>query len=61
MSAFALGDYEWILALESDELHEIVDMMRDLRNVQARKHVRVEIPFYTGHLISTEKLAGLFA
>ena len=61
VSAFALGDYEWILALESDDLHEVVDMMRELRNTQARRHVRIEIPFYTGHLISNQELAGLFA
>jgi chlorite dismutase len=48
VAAFALGDYEWILALESDELHETVDMMRHLRGSQARRHVREEIPFYTG-------------
>ena len=60
VSAFALGDYEWILALESNDLHEVVDMMRELRNTQARRHVRIEIPFYTGHLISTQELAGLF-
>jgi len=61
VSAFALGDYEWMLALESDDLHEVVDMMRELRNTRARKHVRIEIPFYTGHLISQLELAGLFA
>ena len=48
VAAFALGDYEWVLALESPELHEIVDMMRHLRSSQARRHVREEIPFYTG-------------
>ncbi len=48
LSAFALGDYEWILAFEADELHRIVDVMRDLRAVDARLHVREEIPFYTG-------------
>ena len=61
VSAFALGDYEWILALESDDLHEMVDMMRELRNTQARRHVRIEIPFYTGHLLSTKELVGIFA
>ena len=61
VSAFALGDYEWILALESDDLHEMVDMMRELRNTQARRHVRIEIPFYTGHLISIKELVGIFA
>jgi chlorite dismutase len=48
VSAFALGDYEWVLAFEADELHRIVDLMRDLRAVGARRHVREEIPFYTG-------------
>ncbi|WP_344783331.1 hydrogen peroxide-dependent heme synthase [Gordonia caeni] len=46
--AFALGDYEWLLAFEAPELHRIVDLMRDLRATEARYHVRVEIPFFTG-------------
>jgi len=46
--SFALGDYEWILAFEADELHRIVDLMRDLRAAGARRHVRVEIPFFAG-------------
>jgi hydrogen peroxide-dependent heme synthase len=48
LSAFALGDYEWILAFEADELHRIVDLMRELRATEARRHVREEIPFFTG-------------
>jgi len=48
VSSFALGDYEWILAFEADELHRIVDLMRDLRASRARRHVREEVPFYTG-------------
>ncbi|HTY72065.1 MAG TPA: hydrogen peroxide-dependent heme synthase [Acidimicrobiales bacterium] len=48
VAAFALGDYEWILAFEADELFRIVDLMRDLRASRARLHVREEIPFYTG-------------
>ncbi|RJK92988.1 hypothetical protein D5H78_17525 [Vallicoccus soli] len=48
VSAFALGDYEWVLAFEADELHRIVDLMRDLRATGARLHVREEVPFYTG-------------
>ena len=61
VSAFALGDYEWILALESDQLHEMVDMMRTLRSTEARRHVREEIPFYTGHKMSPQEFAGMFA
>ena len=48
VSAFALGDYEWLLAFEADELHRIVDLMRHLRGSRARMHVREELPFYTG-------------
>lgn len=48
LSSFALGDYEWILGFEADELHRIVDLMRELRAVGARRHVREEVPFYTG-------------
>lgn len=54
VAAFALNDWEWILALESDNLHELVDLMRDLRSTQARRHVRLEIPFHTGHLVDAE-------
>jgi len=61
VSSFALGDYEWLLALESNELHEIVDMMRELRATKARLHVREEIPFYTGRLIENKKIGELFA
>ncbi|HEX5117597.1 MAG TPA: hydrogen peroxide-dependent heme synthase [Pseudonocardiaceae bacterium] len=46
--AFALGDYEWILAFEADDLDRIVDLMRHLRGSETRLHVRREIPFYTG-------------
>jgi hydrogen peroxide-dependent heme synthase len=48
VSSFALGDYEWILAFEADELHRIVDLMRHLRGSETRRHVREEVPFYTG-------------
>jgi chlorite dismutase len=48
VAAFALGDYEWMLAFEADDLYRIVDLMRDLRASGARRHVREEVPFYTG-------------
>jgi hydrogen peroxide-dependent heme synthase len=56
--AFALGDYEWILAFEADELHRIVDLMRDLRATRARLHVREEIPFYTGPRVEVGDLVA---
>ncbi|MEO6510966.1 MAG: hydrogen peroxide-dependent heme synthase [Nocardioides sp.] len=56
VAAFALGDYEWILAFEADELHRIVDLMRDLRASDARMHVREEVPFYTGARVTPAEL-----
>ncbi|MFP5283266.1 MAG: hydrogen peroxide-dependent heme synthase, partial [Actinomycetes bacterium] len=44
VSAFALGDYEWLLAVEADELHRIVDLMRHRRGSETRRHVREEVP-----------------
>ncbi|MEA9986121.1 hydrogen peroxide-dependent heme synthase [Subtercola sp. RTI3] len=53
VASFALGDYEWILALEDENLLNLVDMMRDLRQTDARRHVREEVPFFTGRRIPT--------
>jgi chlorite dismutase len=60
VASFSLGDYEWILAFEADELHRIVDLMRHLRGSEARRHVREEVPFFTGRRRSVAELvAGL--
>ena len=60
VSSFALGDYEWMLAFEADELYRIVDLMRDLRASETRRHVREEVPFFTGRRKPVaELLAGL--
>lgn len=48
VAAFALGDYEWLLGFEADDVGRIVDLMRDLRATEARRHVREELPFFTG-------------
>ena len=56
VASFALGDYEWLLAFEADELHRIVDLMRHLRASDARRHVREEVPFYTGSRVEVADL-----
>jgi len=61
VASFALGDYEWILAFEADDLHRIVDLMRHLRGSRARRHVREEIPFYTGRRIGAEAADALLS
>jgi hydrogen peroxide-dependent heme synthase len=58
VASFALGDYEWILAFEADELHRIVDLMRHLRASDARRHVREEVPFYTGTRLPPAELVA---
>lgn len=60
VASFALGDYEWMLAFEAAELHRIVDLMRDLRASRARRHVREEVPFYTGKRHSVIDLVNLW-
>jgi chlorite dismutase len=57
VASFALGDYEWILALEAPQLVDLVDMMRALRQTEARRHVREEVPFYTGRRIPVSEIA----
>lgn len=59
VSSFALGDYEWMLAFEAAELYRIVDLMRHLRGSETRRHVREEIPFYTGRRIEVAALLDL--
>jgi chlorite dismutase len=56
VAGFALGDYEWILALEAPDLVDLVDLMRHLRQTDARRHVREEIPFYTGRRIRLDEV-----
>ena len=56
VSSFALGDYEWLLALEADDPVDLVDLMRHLRQTEARRHVREEVPFYTGSRVEVADL-----
>jgi hydrogen peroxide-dependent heme synthase len=47
-SNFGMGDWEWILAFEADELHRIVDCIRRLRDSASRRYTKVEVPFVSG-------------
>lgn len=59
VASFALGDYEWILAFEADELHRITDLMRHLRGAKARLHTREEVPFFAGRRRSIADIVAL--
>lgn len=54
--AFALGDYEWLLAFEAPRLDRIVDLMHQMRYTEARLHVREEVPFFSGRRVGVEEL-----
>lgn len=50
VDSFALGDYEFILANESDDPEELKDMMLSLRAVESRKYTQLDVPIYFGRL-----------
>lgn len=47
-SAFGLGDWEWILAFEADDPTHIVDCIRRLREAEARRYTKLDVPFVLG-------------
>ncbi|MBP3222428.1 MAG: chlorite dismutase family protein [Actinomycetaceae bacterium] len=48
LAAFALGDWEWAITIEGDELERVMGVLRKQRGVEARLFVREDTPFYTG-------------
>jgi hydrogen peroxide-dependent heme synthase len=46
--AFGLGDYEWLLSFETDDLGLLVDCVRKLRECKARLYTQHEWPFIVG-------------
>jgi len=60
VDSFALGDYEFILANESDDPDELCRMMLALRAVEVRRYTRLDTPIYLGRLRTpAEALADL--
>ena len=47
------------MSLEIDRIYcgDCLDLMREMRATEARRHVREEIPFFTGPRVTPEKLA----
>jgi hydrogen peroxide-dependent heme synthase len=48
LNAFGLGDEEWLLAFESEQLVRIVDMLRHLRATESRRYLGHESTVITG-------------
>ena len=60
VDAFGLGDYEFILANESDDPSELCRMMMDLRATEVRRYTKLDTPIFLGRLREpAEALAAL--
>lgn len=46
--AFGLGDFEWLLSFETDDLKILVEMVRQQREAAARAYTKYEWPFIVG-------------
>ena len=57
LSTFGLSDYEWILGFEADSLDRLEGVLHHQRYTDARMHVRVDTPFYTGRRVSPQEWA----
>ncbi len=57
LAAFALGDYEWTIALEADSIDRIMSVLRKQRDAEARLFVRVDTPFFTGPRVELSEWA----
>ena len=57
LATFGLSDYEWILGFEADSLDRLEGVLHHQRYTEARMHVRVDTPFYTGRRVSPQEWA----
>lgn len=48
VDAFGLGDYEFILANESDDPSELARMMMALRATEVRRYTKLDVPIFLG-------------
>lgn len=59
LSSFGMSDYEWILSFEADTLDRLEGVLHAQRYTEARLHVRVDTPFFTGRRLPLSEWASL--
>lgn len=59
VDSFGLGDYEFILANESDDASELCRMMEALRATEVRRYTKLDVPIYLGRLRSPEEALAM--
>lgn len=52
---FGLGDFEWLLTFEVDDLEEVSKAIRHMRETEARRYTKYEWPFIVGRRFSLEQ------
>jgi hydrogen peroxide-dependent heme synthase len=50
VDAFGLGDYEFIVAFESNDPSAITKMIEDLRTAEVRRYTKLDTPIFLGRL-----------
>ncbi len=58
VQTFGLGDAEFIVALESNTLAELVRCVEALRKVEVRRYTRLDVPVYLGRRRAIEEILG---
>jgi hydrogen peroxide-dependent heme synthase len=48
VDAFGLGDYEFIVAFESDDAAELCRMVEELRTAEVRRYTKLDTPIFLG-------------
>ena len=48
VDAFGLGDYEFIVAFESDDVSELCRMVEELRTAEVRRYTKADTPIFLG-------------
>lgn len=60
VDAFGLGDYEFVVAFESNDVSELCRMVEELRSVEVRRYTKADTPIFLGRLREpAEALADL--
>lgn len=58
--AFGLGDFEWLLSFETNDLGLLVDCVRKLRECKARLYTQHEWPFIVGRRFELDEALSQF-
>lgn len=56
VSAFGIADHEFVVALEDDDVEELVKMVQQLREAEVRIYTKVDTPIFLGRMKDPEEV-----